>query len=66
MGPPTSAPPSIASTVGEATHMPGSAGPDADRRPSGIEDLVVVSHDSRMLDVARDMGFTTLVRCAGE
>lgn len=33
---------------------------------SGIEDLVVVTHDARMMDVATQMGFATLDPCAGE
>lgn len=30
---------------------------------SGIEDLIMVSHDARMLEVATQMGFTTLDPC---
>lgn len=33
---------------------------------SGIEDVVIVSHDARMLDVAEQMGLETLDPCAGE
>ena len=33
---------------------------------SGIEDLIIVTHDVRMLDVAAQMGFATLDPCAGE
>ncbi|WP_249295849.1 type II toxin-antitoxin system VapC family toxin [Agrococcus sp. Marseille-Q4369] len=33
---------------------------------SGIEDLVIVSHDARMLEVASQMGLATLDPCAGE
>lgn len=33
---------------------------------SGVEDLVVVSHDARMLAVARQLGFTVSDPCAEE
>lgn len=33
---------------------------------AGSEDLVIVTHDLRMLDVAQQMGFTTFDPCAGE
>jgi len=33
---------------------------------SGIEDLVIVSHDARMLEVAADLGLSTFDPCAGE
>lgn len=32
---------------------------------SGIEDLVIASHDRHMLDVAQQIGFTTFDPCAG-
>lgn len=33
---------------------------------AGIEDVVIVTHDARMLDVAAQMGFSTFDPCAGE